>query len=84
MNKERGIAMASQWIGDVPKTCNLCGRTLGTVFIDGNSRAGGWAIMCGDCHKYHGYGLGVGRGQMYKKTKTPEGTKWMKVEVKLK
>lgn len=69
-----------QWLGVVPKVCDLCHRTLGTVFVDGKTKSGPWGIMCPSCHKYHGYGLGVGKGQKYRKTKVEGETKWLKIE----
>ena len=45
-------------------TCNLCDRTIGDTFIDG-ATAHGWCIMCPSCHRRHGKGLGLGKGQRY-------------------
>jgi len=48
------------------KACQLCGAERCEVIVDGATRSGPWAYMCVDCHKEAGYGLGIGRGQMYK------------------
>ena len=57
----------AKWQGDLPKTCNLCEVPLSTVpsFIDGKTLDGPWAIMCIDCHRVNGVGLGTGKGQKY-------------------
>lgn len=71
--------MADRWISPVPEKCDICGRTIGTIFIDGKTNQGPWACMCGECHKHYGYGLGIGRGQKFRKTKTEGGIVWLKV-----
>ena len=47
------------------KSCDCCGKKDLTEFIDGNSRQGGWTNFCPSCHKIHGIGLGIGKGQKY-------------------
>lgn len=47
------------------KACDVCGRTVGTTFVDGKTRHGPWANMCESCHKVHGVGIGTGKGQRY-------------------
>ena len=61
MSKEK------KWFGSPPVRCDLCDHlfTEHEFFIDGRARAGWWAIMCEDCHKIHGIGLGQGAGQRY-------------------
>lgn len=67
------------WTGRAPKACDICEKPIGTVFTDGKTRRGPWAIMCPDClprmsiarTTFHGTGL----GQEY--TKQADG-KWMK------
>lgn len=49
------------------KTCDICGRKIGKILIDGMTNSGQWAVMCPSCHKFYGVGLGTGRGQKYKK-----------------
>jgi cytochrome c553 len=48
------------------------------VFVDGLTRYGPWANMCVSCHASSGYGLGIGRGQKYRKDETTG--KFVKVE----
>ena len=33
--------------------------------IDGKTKMGPWGILCPRCHKNHGCGLGLGKGQKY-------------------
>jgi len=53
------------WMGSTPDKCDICHTPLTTVFIDGRTRLGYWAIMCPTCHRHHGSGLGTGCGQKY-------------------
>lgn len=63
------------WIGLTPDRCDLCGTRLIESFVDGKTRMGPWACMCGACHAGHGIGFGTGRGQGY--TKDDAG-RWLK------
>ena len=66
-----------KWFGSKPTTCNLCGESIADTFIDGSvKRVGSWAIMCPECHKKYGVGLGTGLGQLYH---LKDG-EWLKVE----
>jgi len=66
------------WHGDT--TCNFCRTNTPAVFVDGKTKMGVWAAMCGSCHKRKGVGLGNGRGQKYqRKGKAPE-FRYVKVE----
>jgi len=57
-----------EWIGDVPSVCNLNpSREITDEFIDGRTIHGCWAIMHPETHANVGCGLGVGKGQMYRK-----------------
>ena len=49
------------------KRCELCKKYLpvGSIIIDGKTKGGPWAVMCEDCFKVHGVGLGVGKGQAF-------------------
>jgi len=60
-----------RWNGTPPTQCDICRGTLGSVFYDGATKHGPWALMCHSCHRQHGRGLGTGRGQKYN-TKTLE------------
>ena len=65
-----------KWLSEVPARCDLCGTPIKKTFIDGKTTMGLWAIMCPSCHAFSGAGLGLGRGQQYKESKTKV---WMKV-----
>ena len=67
------------WIGSTK--CDFCGCEISNTLIDGMTHIGSWAVMCPKCHKIHGVGLGVGKGQKY--TKDSEGD-FVKVEKKHK
>ena len=46
--------------------CNFCERDLnGQEFVDGKTVFGPWAIMCLNCYRDKGVGLGTGKGQRY-------------------
>jgi len=56
------------WVGSLPKHCDVCKCDLaGKPFVDGATRMGPWGIMCFQCHRDSGVGLGTGRGQAYNK-----------------
>ncbi len=57
------------WVGEVPKDCSICEEAIGETFVDGklDGPSSPWTIMCPDCHKFHGVGLGFGKGQLYQK-----------------
>ena len=65
------------WIGSDIDEKDDFNRPIKDEFIDGRTRDGHWAIMAPSSHRIHGYGLGMGRGQRYKKQ--PDG-RWLKVE----
>jgi len=51
-----------------PKCCDQCGRSLEhfSIFIDGRLKGDSmWGIMCADCFKSQGEGIGYGKGQLY-------------------
>jgi len=64
------------WVGEPPTRCDICGKRIKNIFIDGKTRMGPWAFMCPECHRRFGVGLGVGRGQKYVKN----GEEWVKKE----
>lgn len=69
----------SEWIGDAPKKCDICGVDIDEVFYDAKTQMGPWAFMCPSCHVL-GPGLGktgTGYGQKYIKT---INNKWLKRE----
>ena len=54
-----------KWIGLIPKYCDICKKPLKIFFVDGRTKMGPWAIMCSSCHREHGVGIGIGKGQKY-------------------
>jgi hypothetical protein len=50
-----------------PLLCDICSCPVGSEFVDGKTLAGSWAEMCMGCHKKHGLGLGIGKGQHYRR-----------------
>jgi hypothetical protein len=64
------------WLG-VIDTCDICPTKITTTFIDGRTRMGPWGILCPQCHKDVGCGLGTGNGQRYV---LQEDGRWLKVE----
>jgi hypothetical protein len=61
---------------NAPKECDICHRPLQKVFYDCKTVSGPWANLCHQCFKWHGVGLGLGRGQKYKELPTGE---WEKI-----
>ena len=57
--------MATKWIGEKPKKCDICPGPIEGHFVDGKTIDGPWALMCLRCHKDIGVGLGIGKGQKY-------------------
>ena len=55
------------WAGTVPTNCDLCRREIVGNFVDGKTAMGPWACMCLGCASTRGVGLGMGRGQKYKR-----------------
>jgi hypothetical protein len=61
--------MAKKWFGRKPEACQLCDAKLGEdgFFFDARLRdSGHWALICEDCHRVFGSGLGTGLGQQYR------------------
>lgn len=56
---------AQKWIGTRPERCQICHDPLRSSFVDGKTKWGPWALMCGTCHRSFGCGLGLGKGQIY-------------------
>lgn len=54
-----------KWTGSEPTRCDICGLDFIGTFIDGKTLQGPWGLLCTNCHRQHGVGLGVGRGQEY-------------------
>lgn len=66
------MARHRQWIGKVPAR-DYGGEPIDDVMIDGRTVGGWWALMAPSTHEIMGCGLGVGRGQRYRKA---EDGKW--------
>lgn len=65
------------WMGETDK-CQVCQKPLRTKLVDGRLKASGqWAVLDLGCHRVHGSGVGVGKGQVYAKQ---ENGRWLKVE----
>ena len=56
--------MGKIWYGDVNNIDDF-GRAIDTVFIDGRTKHGPWAIMNPTSFEMYGVGLGTGNGQKY-------------------
>lgn len=67
-----------QWLSPAPIKCDLCDHPITGTFIDGKTRMGPWANMCPSCHRIHGSGLGMGRGQKYTRTPSSDGEHWIR------
>jgi hypothetical protein len=65
------------WIGSTIGPKDDFGKPITDKFVDGKTRSGPWAIMAPASHRMQGMGLGLGRGQRYKKQ---EDGQWLKVE----
>lgn len=61
----------SAWIGPHPENCESCKRPITNRFYDAKTVYGPWAFLCPACFARIGVGLGIGRGQHYKRT-SPE------------
>jgi hypothetical protein len=59
-----------RWLSN-RNTCNMCEKDISAgntpFFVDGktNNKNQEWALMCPECFKIHGVGLGIGLGQKY-------------------
>lgn len=65
---ERNGTMDKQtpYVG-APTHCDVCNKAITKAFVDGKTTMGPWANMCLACHDKHGYGLGTGKGQLFRK-----------------
>jgi len=45
--------------------CDICKHPAEEYYVDGKTVFGPWANMCIACHKIHGVGLGINKGQKY-------------------
>ena len=58
------VVEGDTWLGFDPY-CDFCQTKPQPWFVDGVTHEGPWALMCPDCFKKHGVGLGVGKGQKF-------------------
>ena len=69
---------ATYWIGDVPTHCQLSGREIKGIFVDGRVPGiSSWAIMSPGTFRTAGGQTGTGLGQVYKQQ--GDG-RWLKIE----
>ncbi len=59
-----GDSMTRKWLGSTP-ICDFCKKKPTSLFVDGHTEYGSWALMCMECFREHGTGLGEGHGQKY-------------------
>ncbi len=63
---EGGTQTGEPWRGTTLIRCDFCKTENPDCFVDGRLEGRTqWAIMCHDCFKEHGAGLGLGTGQQY-------------------
>ena len=63
---EGGAQIGKSWHETPYITCDFCKTEDLDCFIDGRVEGSTkWGIMCLDCFKVHGLGLGLGLGQKY-------------------
>ena len=68
----------NKWLSEVPPKDDF-GRKIIDTFIDGKTVQGPWALMTVDSYFRNGVGLGLGKGQLYKKA----GKEWIQQSVNL-
>jgi hypothetical protein len=65
MTKSSAQSAKQYWLSQPPTKCQIRGENIVMSFIDGSTGSGSWAIMCNECHKVFGKGLGIGKGQRF-------------------
>ena len=55
-----------KWLGSKPTTCDICHKPFTDTMLDARTTSGRWGLLCPDCHKDYGVGIGIGRGQEYR------------------
>lgn len=70
------IASAKYWNGTVGDKDDF-GDKIKDIIIDGKTNMGPWGLMTERSFSRHGVGLGLGKGQKYKKQ---SNGKWLKIE----
>ncbi len=62
---EGGTQPGRPWFGGLV-ACDFCKKDSPTCFVDGRVKGClTWAVMCLDCFKEHGAGIGQSTGQKY-------------------
>ena len=59
--------MTKKWLGTWPASCGICevGLDCAETFYDARTERGPWGLLCPECFRAHGVGLGTGKGQEY-------------------
>ena len=60
-------AQPKKWNGSPPTKCDICKKPTKDYFADARTKMGPWGILCLQCLKDHGVGIGTGKGQTYRK-----------------
>lgn len=48
-----------KWLGTTPIVCDICKhKVTSPSFVDGKTKVGPWALMCSDCYRSQGTGIG--------------------------
>lgn len=63
------------WLGAAPAKCDVCGKAITSVFIDGKWMGRAWANQCPTCFDQARGQLGLGSGQRYEKQ---DDGRWLK------
>lgn len=76
LHNERSSKMnkPTKWLGETK--CNLCHEPALTELVDGKTTMGPWAVMCPGCFLAYGVGIGIGRGQHYRRNQQNELVKF--------
>lgn len=65
--KKKKYRAEKKWLGEVPKKDDF-GSPITDEFVDGKTAMGAWGIMSPRTFSQMGVGLGLGKGQKYRKT----------------
>ena len=63
------VAARGVYFSPAPSSCDLCSRLFEEFMIDGAIKGmSGWGCLCEKCFVEYGKGLGIGYGQLFRKT----------------